>query len=67
MINQDRILIRQCQNKLDRINLEIQTDLVEKLKSELQEIKKLYQMEKGELILTLGNSESEKIIGKVER
>ena len=66
VINQDRIFIQQCQNKLDSIILEIQTDLVEKLKSELQEIKKLYQMEKGELILTLGNSESERIIGKVK-
>ena len=64
VINQNRIFIRQCLNKLDRINLEIQADLVEKLKSELQKIKKLYQMEKGELILTLGNSESERIIGK---
>ena len=38
----------------------------EKLESELQEIKQLYQMEKRELILTLGNSESERTIGKVE-
>ena len=66
VIHQDRIFIRQCQNKLDRMNLEIQTDLGEKLKSELQEIKQLYQMEKRELILTLGNSESERTIGKVE-
>ena len=66
VINQDRAFIMQCQNKLDRINLEIQTNLVEKLKSELQEIKKLYQMEKEELILTLGNSELERIIGRVE-
>ena len=51
---------------MDLIHLEIQTDLVEKLKSELQEIKKLYQMAKGELILALGNSESERIVGKVE-
>ena len=55
VINQDRIFIRKCQNKLDRINLEIQTDLVEKLESELQEIKQLYQMQKRELSLTLGN------------
>ena len=67
LINEDENFLRRCQRKLNRVNLELQNDLIQQLRYSIKDIRKNYHRTERELIERLGDIEAGEAFGIVQR